>query len=303
MSEKIHPNQIKSITIVGQTASGKTQLSLTLGRLLPIEVIAADSKTVWRGLDVGTAKPTKFEQKQVKHHLIDIVGPNDKFTVFDFQKLAKQTIADIKSRNKLPVIVGGSGLYVDSLFYDYQFVESGSNQQLRHQLDQLTIEQLQQRIIKEGLPRPENWKNKRYLIRSIEKQSTRPVKGENRAIRNKLIIGLKPQDNILKERMELRFEQMIRNRVVAEAKRAWRDYPKDHEALTGNIYQSLLPYLDKRASLEQVRQDFIKRDLKLAKKQTTWFKRNPNIVWFEDSESALGYLKSQPLLTKLIGQN
>ena len=106
-------DRISPIFIVGQTAAGKTKLSLDLGKLLPIEIVAADSKTIWRQLDVGTAKPGRDQQRLVKHHLIDVVGPDDKFTVFDFQRRANQALDVIRTNNRRPVIVGGSGLYID----------------------------------------------------------------------------------------------------------------------------------------------------------------------------------------------
>ena len=123
------------LVIVGPTASGKTALAIELAERMNGEIICADSRTVYRGLDIGTAKPTPEERARVPHHLLDVVDPDQPFSVADFKRLAEQAITDVRRRDKLPILVGGSGLYIDAIIYDYQFSAAGtkrSEQNPRH---------------------------------------------------------------------------------------------------------------------------------------------------------------------------
>ena len=129
------------LAIVGPTASGKTELALRVAAAIPAEIICADSRTVYKGLDVGTAKPSAFEQSQVPHHGLDIVTPDQTFSAAEFQRYAQQWIADIRKRDKLPIIVGGTGLYVEALLYDYQFGQP-IDQERREVLEGMTLEAL-----------------------------------------------------------------------------------------------------------------------------------------------------------------
>ena len=115
------------LAIVGETASGKSALAMKLAKMLGGELICADSRTIYMGMDVGTAKPSKADQEKVRHHLLDVVRPDEKFTVSDFKRLAEAAISDIQSRGRLPIVVGGSGLYVDALIYDFKFVPRPSS--------------------------------------------------------------------------------------------------------------------------------------------------------------------------------
>src|SRR5688572_25180412 len=155
------------IVILGPTASGKSALALGLAKQFGGEIIAADSRTVYRGMDIGTAKPSVEEQRQVRHHLIDVVSPDGPFTVADFQRLAFDAIADIGARAKTPLLVGGSGLYIDAVIYNFSFREP-SNGLGRSKLQMLSVDQLQELLEEQGIPLPENKKNPRHLIRALE---------------------------------------------------------------------------------------------------------------------------------------
>lgn len=157
------------IVITGPTASGKSGLALELAEELNGEIICADSRTIYKGMDIGTAKPTLAEQKRVRHWLIDMVEPGERFTAADFQKHALTAIDDIRLRSKIPFLVGGSGLYIDAVILGFNFA-SDADTVRRTELEKMTIEQLQALITKQQLTMPENSKNKRYLIRCIEKK-------------------------------------------------------------------------------------------------------------------------------------
>ena len=152
--------QVKYVVIVGPTASGKTGLSIKIAKKYGGEVIAADSRTVYQGLNIGTAKPTVAEQQGIQHWGFDLVGPGASFSVADFKQYATDTMKDIRARNNLPIIVGGTGLYVDALVYDFSLAEP--NLELRRELYHLGVIELQGRIRDKGLLMPVNNQNKRH---------------------------------------------------------------------------------------------------------------------------------------------
>jgi tRNA dimethylallyltransferase len=282
-------NQIQQLFIVGPTASGKTSLAISLAKNFNGEIIAADSRTIYKGLDIGTAKPTIEERQSVKHWGFDLVGPGESFSAAMFQKYAKEKIKEIAGRGKLPIIVGGSGLYIDALIYDYSFIPA--ELELRKHLQQLTIPQLQQMIIDKRLIMPENNQNKRYLIRAIEKNG-KTASAKN-IEDNVLIIGLKPNKELLKKNITKRANEMIIQGVIPEIEWAYANYEIDSEALKGGIYKIFKNFILKNMNQDEALKLFVQSDLKLAKKQITWFKRNKNITWFNDIDSALRYAKSK----------
>ena len=275
------------MAIVGQTASGKSSLAMRVAQVIPSEIIAADSRTVYKGLDIGTAKPSIEDQQTTPHHLLDLVNPDQSFNVADFASQARQAITEINQRKKLPILVGGSGLYVDSILYEYSF-GSEPNWQLRRNLQKLTIEALQAEIIARNLPLPENKQNKRYLVRILEKGET---SSQAKRWRDKtLAVGLSIEQTILEKRIKSRLEEMLERGLLDEARRVLEIYSGDCEALKSNIYAALKPYFAQEISLQAACTDFIKRDLALAKKQKTWFKRHAEIDWFDDSDKAFKYI-------------
>ena len=277
------------LAIVGPTASGKTGLSIAIAKKYNGEIIAADSRTVYKYLDIGTAKPSKKEQQGIRHWGFDLVGPGESYSAAEFQKYAFNIIKDIKKRGKIPIIVGGSGLYIDSVLYNYSFAQPDVLQ--RHKLDSFTIPELQQLIIDKQLLMPENSQNKRYLIRTIERENT-PI--TRQPLSNfTCVMGLQPSKEVLKERIETRAEQMLDDGVVEEIKRAYTLYPEDSEALRGGIYRSFLPFIYGTMSKSEAIAHFVKSDEQLAKRQRTWFRRNHDIHWFADTGSAEAWFNSQ----------
>lgn len=284
---------IDLIAIVGQTASGKSSLAMELAQTLGAEIICGDSLTVYKGLDIGTAKPTKADQKQVRHHLVDIVSPSEEFNVARFQRLAFKAIKDIQQRGKLPILVGGSGLYIDSILFNYNFNSKvGKKPEFRQQLESLSIEQLQAKIRELNLKMPQNKQNQRYLIRTLERGFSSDQDSTKSWRPNTLAVGLRLDRNNLLERIESRLEAMLNCDLLEEIEWALKNYPAESEALKGNAYIAFKPYIQKQISLNQARQNFIKLDLALAKKQNTWFKRHTQIQWFDDSKLACRHILS-----------
>lgn len=264
------------IVIVGQTAAGKTGLAIELARRFNGEIIAADSRTVYRGMDIGTAKPSLEEQAGVKHHLIDVVSPDQNFTAADFKKRANQAIDDITNRGKLPIMVGGSGLYVDAVIYDYEF-RPVSDPAERARTSSLSVAEMQAEIRARGLIMPQNQQNPRHLSRVLETGQTEAVRHELRP--ETLIIGLDLDQTVLKERIAQRVEAMFASGIVEEAKGLFEQYGPDVPALETPGYTTLGKYLRGEIDVDEARQEFVKNDSALAKRQRTWFKRNKSIQW------------------------
>lgn len=267
----------KLITIVGETASGKSALALYVAQRFSGELICADSWTVRRDMDIGTAKPTAAEQAAVPHHLLDVVDPNEDFTAAVFKRLAVAAIDDIAGRDRLPIMVGGTGLYIDGVLYDYNFLPEGRPGQ-RDELNKLSIPELLARIDAAGLDLGDvDVRNKRRLIRLLETDGAEPTKQTLRE--DTLVIGLRPDKDILKERITLRIDAMLAAGLESEVRRLADRYGWDCEGLKGIGYREWRAYFEGSQDLRQTRDRIISSTVGLAKRQRTWFKRNKSIHW------------------------
>ncbi|HEX7633237.1 MAG TPA: tRNA (adenosine(37)-N6)-dimethylallyltransferase MiaA [Candidatus Saccharimonadales bacterium] len=267
------------LVIVGETASGKSALALELAKKFNGELICADSWTVRREVNIGTAKPSAKEMSAVPHHLIDVVGPDEDFTAAVFKDLALQAIEDISSRGKLPILVGGTGLYVDGVIYDFGFLQEGDRTE-REALNTLSIEELLAEIEARGIELGDvDTRNKRRLIRLIETNGAEPTRRELR--RNTLILGLKTDREMLRERVEKRVDAMLKAGLEHEVRGLVERYGWDCEALKGVGYSQWKAYFEGTQNLEETRTKIIKATMDLAKRQRTWFKRNKSIQWLD----------------------
>lgn len=265
------------IVVVGETASGKSALAMELAQKYNGELICADSWTVRRGCDIGTAKPSIQEQQAIKHHLLDIVDPDEDFSAAAFKQLALRAIDDIQARGKLPILVGGTGLYVDGVIFDYNFLPVGQPGQ-REELERLSIDELLAQIEAEGLELGDvDVRNKRRLIRLIETQGAEQTKAELRA--NTLAFGLEPDRDELKERMARRVDEMIAAGLEQETDALQRRYGWNCEVLKGIGYREWREYFEGIQDLQKVRDRIISSTVKLARRQRAWFGRNKSIHW------------------------
>lgn len=273
-SDKINP---KMIVIVGETASGKSALALQLAQQFNGELICADSWTVRRGVDIGTAKPSASEQALVPHHLLDIVEPDEDFTAAVFKRLANTAITDISSRGKLPIMVGGTGLYIDGVLYDYGFSKAGDRTE-RESLNMLSNPELLKIIASKKLDLGDiDTANKRRLIRLIETNGAVPSRGPLR--QNTLILGLQTDRQTLEIRITNRVDAMIDAGLEDEVETLVAQYGWDAEALKGVGYSQWREHCIGQQTTAETRQKIIKATLDLAKRQRTWFKRNKSIHW------------------------
>lgn len=272
------------IIIVGETASGKSALAMKIAERWNGEIIAADSRTVYKGMNIGTAKPSKDDMRLIPHHLIDVVTPDQSFSAAEFQRLAQKAITDISGRGKLPIVVGGTGLYIDALIFNFSFANK-PDMALRTALQSKTVDELQNLMREKTLPLPVNAQNPRHLIRAIETAGVIPAKGDLRP--NTLILGLTVEREVLREKITNRVEAMLRDGLLQEVESLAATYGWDAPGLSAPGYKAFRQYIEGQVTLEEAKQLFVRNDMQLAKRQRTWFKRNKSINWISKMEDAV----------------
>ena len=283
----VDEGRLPLIVIVGPTASGKTSLAIQLAKKYRGEIICADSRTVYRGMNIGTAKPSLEEQQEVSHWGLDLVDPGDSFSVSQFKGYVRQKIKEIRSRGNIPFLVGGTGLYIDSVIFDFQFGAKYSKEK-RANLQEMTISELQQYCVNHDVALPENSKNKRYLIRAIERAGKKSY-GLEVPLSNTIVVGITTDKQLLRQRITDRAKKMFKDGVVKETIGLANSAGWCNEAMTGNVYPIIKKLIEKEIDEDQAIQEFIVSDVNLVKRQLTWFRRNPFIEW-GDAHSCEQYL-------------
>lgn len=280
------------LAIVGPTASGKSDLAMCVARQFGGEIICADSRTIYCGMDIGTAKPNKADQAEVPHHLLDLINPGETFSAADFKTRAFKAISQIEARGNLPILVGGSGLYTYAVLYDYQF-PAGANNHLRQQLQQLSIDQLVERL--QALD-PEtaatiDLKNPRRVVRAIE--TAGQSKASHKLRPDTVLVGLRPDQAALDVRIANRTEAMIKDGLITETKQLINQYGLDLEALKSPGYLEASQFIAGEIKEGEVKDLINLHTRQLTKRQITWFKRNPDIQWYESNEAAGEFISQQ----------
>lgn len=278
------------VVIVGETASGKSLLAHTLATKHDGEVISADSWSVYKGFDIGTAKPSPKQQTEVRYHMINIAEAEDGFNAALFKLQANKSISDILSRGKVPIMVGGSGLYIDSVLFDFSFSPRASSER-RKELQDMSIEKLTKVISDMKIDTTDiDMRNKRRLVRLIESEGVRP---NHKPLRNNtIIVGLRTNRQVLRREIEKRVNVMFKNGLKREVESLRSKYSWDIEPMKGIGYREFRQYFNNSQSLSATKRQIVKSTIDLAKRQRTWFKRNPHIVWFDERGSAEKYLES-----------
>lgn len=271
----------KLLVIVGPTASGKSALGLKLAQRYNGEIINADSRAVYRYMSIGTAKPTHEEMLLIPHHLVDIKNPDEPYSAAQFKQDALAAIEKITAAGKMPIMVGGTGLYVDSLLFDYQFPKHQASG-VRKQLEGLSLEQLVTKLMEvdPDVASTIDLKNPRRVQRAIETAGS--PRGKSDVMRSDtLVLGLALNKEVIQKRIYDRIEKMLSRGLIDEVKRVGETYGWDTEAMTGPAYRAFKDVVLGDKLIAQGVEDFAKADLQLAKRQMTWFKRNQQIVWLD----------------------
>jgi len=279
----------KIIVVLGQTATGKSNLAVDLARKFNGEIISADSRQVYKGLDIGTGKITKKEMQNVPHYLLDVISPKKIFSVAEYKKLAKEEINKILKKNKTPIICGGTGLYIQSITDDFIYPEVPPNKKLREKLSKLNAKKLFAMLKKLDPQRAKNIdaKNPHRLIRAIEIAMTLgkvPKIKKQEPKYQFLKIGTRFSDKITKERIYRRLISRIDDGLIKEVKKLHRkDLSYKRMLELGLEYKYLALFLQKKLSKEQMIEDLYKAIWQFAKRQNTWFKRDKEIIWINPS--------------------
>lgn len=283
----------KIVVILGPTATGKSALAVRLAKKVGGEIVSADSRLIYKGMDIGTAKPSLRERGGVPHHLIDLVPPSRTLTLSEWKRRAVRAIRGILRRGRVPIVVGGTGLYVQALVENHAIPEVPPDPAFRARLQKLAAAEICNRLEKLD---PEYaariGPNPRYAIRALEvmratgrKVSEAPKKGA--PLFDALLIGLDPGEKDLKRRIGLRTDAMIEAGLIDEVRRLKRKHHADLPAMSGIGYREILAHLDAGTPLKEAVVAIKTRTWQYAKRQMTWFKRMKDIRWFKAPEAAL----------------
>lgn len=295
----------KAIVICGPTASGKTALSIELAKKIDGEIISCDSMQIYKDMDIGTAKPTKEEMQGIKHYLIDFVSPDKRYSVADFKQDAKNAMKEIIAKGKTPIIVGGTGLYVDSLIYeiDYPNIEFDENYR----------KQLEERAEKEGLEKLYE-EAKKIDPQAIEKISVNDQKrilrileiyhatGKNKTEQEKEsrknpveydyhVYAINWDREKLYERINKRVEIMIEQGLIEEVQKIYQKYETFPTAMQGLGYKEVVEYLENKCTKEEMIEKIKMETRRYAKRQLTWFRKNKQTIWLDGQEKIQNNIK------------
>lgn len=271
------------IAIVGPTGVGKTKLSLAIAKVFNGEVISTDSMQFYKGLDIGTAKIKPEEMRGIPHHLLDILNPEEEYSVADYQELVRNKIHDLHQEDILPILVGGSGLYVQSVIYDYKFQGKKREEDNVKEYDGIEVEKLYEMLLEKSpkLAKTVDRFNRRRVLRALEK-SDKDIDdtGSELFYSETLIIALNIDRELLYERINKRVDEMISGGLIEEAREL---FEKDIEsqAIKAIGYKELFPYFRGEMPLESCVKIIKRNSRRYAKRQFTWFKNKMDADWFE----------------------
>lgn len=284
--------QAEVVAIVGPTASGKTALSIELAKKYNGEVINGDSMQVYKGLDIGTAKITEEEMEGVPHHLLSFLEPTESFSVADYQKLVRAKIAEIQARQKLPIIVGGSGLYVQAVLYDFQFTDEKVDEETRkayyEELAKLGPEAMHDKL-KQLDPQTAQTihpNNTRRVIRALEMLElsgvSKAAEAQNRGevpLYDHVILGLgqNMSRDVLYDRINRRVDLMVENGLLQEVKGLWQQNIRGVQSIQAIGYKELYDYLDGKCTLEEALDSLKQNSRRYAKRQLTYFRNKMDV--------------------------
>lgn len=289
----------KVVVIVGPTASGKTALSIELAKKINGEIISSDSMQIYKDMDIGTAKVTKEEMQGIKHYLVDFVSPDQRYTVSDFKKDSQDAIEEILAKGKVPIVVGGTGLYVNSLIYSIEYQNMNFDEEYRNELmKKAESEEGLEELWKEANSiDPESMKkisknDKKRIVRVLEiYKATGKTKTEQEILsrQNEVkydfkVFGISMDREKLYERINKRVDIMIANGLEQEVKNLISKYSEFPTAMQGLGYKEVVQYFNGILSREEMIEKIKQESRRYAKRQLTWFRRNKEIIWLDSTE-------------------
>ncbi|AXI09156.1 tRNA (adenosine(37)-N6)-dimethylallyltransferase MiaA [Oceanobacillus zhaokaii] len=305
--------KIRVVAIVGPTAVGKTKLSIEIAKRFNGEIISGDSMQVYKGFDIGTAKISEEETEGIPHHMIDILNPSESFSVADYQYYVQKYIEEVSAKGKLPIIVGGSGLYIQAALYNYNFAEQKRDEAVTRKLEQMIerdgimplyhrLEEIDPEQAKKIHPN-----NHRRVIRALEIYETTGMTmtayQEKQTLESPydlILVGLEMERELLYDRINQRVNFMVESGLIKEVKDLYDQGLEESQAMTAIGYKEFIPYFKTGENLDQAI-EILKRDSRrYAKRQYTWFKNKMDITWYSLTPSSINE-KFEMILDDLAG--
>ena len=289
----LNQSKPRVLAVAGPTASGKTWLGVQLAKIYGGEVISADSMQIYKGMDIASAKPAKEEMQGIPHHLIDFIDRDVSFSAADYVRLAKEKIAEVLSRGKLPILVGGTGLYIDSLLENVKFSDGGSDEKYRKELYDFAVKEGNEALyakLSEADPEAAETIHPNNLVRVVRALEVIHVTGrkfsdlkkESRLVESpydSLILGLNFENRqTLYNRIDLRVDEMMKNGLLKEAEELWRQGSMK-TAANAIGFKEFIPFFENRMPLEACIDKIKQETRRYAKRQLTWFRKNQRIQW------------------------
>ncbi len=284
-------NKPTVIVICGPTASGKTSLAVKLAKEINGEIISSDSMQIYRYMDIGTAKVTEEEKEGIKHYLVSFVEPNERYSVANFKKDAEKAIEEILKKGKTPIIVGGTGLYVDSLIYGIDYQEIQYDEKYRKQLENIDLEELYKQAItidSEAMKKISKNDRKRisrileiYKATGKNKTEQEKLSKQNEVKYNYKVFAINMEREKLYERINKRVDIMIKQGLIEEVKELLKKYNEFPTAMQGLGYKEVVEYLNGKITEEEMIEKIKLETRRYAKRQITWFKKNKETIWLD----------------------
>ena len=290
----------KVIVLCGPTASGKTSLSIELAKRINGEIISCDSMQIYKDMDIGTAKPTEQEKQGIKHYLLDFLSPEVRYSVADYKKDAEKAIEEILKKRKVPIIVGGTGLYINSLIYNIEYKDSKIDIDYRNKLEKMVVEkglenlyEMAQKIDPEAMKNISH-NDKKRIMRVLEiynetgktKTELEMESRKNEPKYNYIVFALDMDRDKLYERINKRVDIMLKNGLIHEVEKLINTYKIMPTAMQGLGYKEVVDYLKGNCTEEEMVEKIKMETRRYAKRQLTWFRKNKETIWLNGLEEA-----------------
>lgn len=286
------------IVIGGPTASGKSKLAIELAKKIKGEIISADSMQIYKDMNIGTAKVTEEEKQGIEHYMIDIVSPEERYSVSTYKKEAEKKIEEILAKGKVPIIVGGTGLYIDTLIYGIEFQDEEIDEEYRKQLNEIAekegLEKLYEKAVEIDSKAMEkiSKNDRKRIIRVLEiyhKTGKTKTEQEKESRKNEVkydyqVFAITIEREKLYQRIEKRVDEMLAQGLIEEVKNWKNKYSKFPTAMQGLGYKEVVEYLQNKITYEEMVENLKKETRHYAKRQLTWFRKNKEIIWLNGEE-------------------